>query len=63
MKKYTVNIKEVHNLEVVVEANSENEARAKAEEDLASCAENVDFDKIEYSHTLEKEDWTVCLIP
>lgn len=58
--KYTVNIKEVHNLEVIVDANSPEEAREKANDVYPS---DCDFDNLVFAYTLPKENWTVNPIP
>lgn len=53
--KYTVAIKEVHVLEVEIEANSPEEAREKAYNNFF----DYNFDNLVFSHTLPKEEWTV----
>lgn len=51
--KYIVGIREVHVSYRAVEASSQEEALQLAEDDLAS-----EF-HLEYSHTLDKDTWTV----
>lgn len=58
-KKYIVQIKEVHNLAVPVEASSENEARKIVNDWLASQDDKIPFDELTYSHTMPSCDWTV----
>ncbi len=60
--KFVVNIREVHILGVEVEANSEDEARQKAQDNYYGLQTNMDFQRLKYSHTLPKEQWYVCNI-
>lgn len=52
---YIVSVREVHVQQVKVEAASEDEAKTKVVE---GEGEYLD-DKLEYSHTLDKDLWTV----
>jgi hypothetical protein len=52
--KYIVTVYEVHSQIVEVEANSEEEARELA----SQMIEEEDYG-IEYSYTMDAEDWTV----
>jgi hypothetical protein len=53
--KYVVEIREVHFATVIVEAENEDDARKQAVEHLWN---NNDIE-MEYSHTLDREDWPV----
>lgn len=53
--KYNVQIYEVHTISVDVEADSEDDAKSKAMDKL----ESSDTLDIEYSHTLEQDEWVV----
>ena len=57
--KYIVNIKEVHNLPVEIEASSPQEAKEKVANMLANDDGSINFDLLEYSHTEDVEDWNV----
>ena len=57
--KYIVNIKEVHNLPVEIEANSPQEAKEKVADMLANDDGSINFDLLEYSYTEDVEDWNV----
>ncbi len=56
-KTYTVNIKEVHNVGVVIEARNIKEARQKAAEMVAK--EQIDYSTLAYSHHLPASKWPV----
>jgi hypothetical protein len=56
-KKYIVQVKEVHAVELEIEAESSAEARTKANEMLHE--EEYMGQELEYSHTMEPEEWTV----
>lgn len=53
--KYVVSIPEVHYVEVIVDADSEDNARKVANEAISQ------FDKLksEYSHTFDEDEWNV----
>jgi hypothetical protein len=53
--KYIVQVKEVHNAEYIVEADSPEEAKEKAQEEM----ENGDLPELIYSHTLDRSLWDV----
>jgi len=53
--KYIVQAKEVHNAEYIVEANSPEEAKQKAQEEM----EIGDLPELVYSHTLNQSLWNV----
>lgn len=58
MKKFIVELKEVHSVPVEVECPD----GATKEEILEAAARHFDeygFDEIEYSHTLDRDTWTV----
>ena len=55
--KYIVKVKEVHVVEVEVEAESPAEARSKVAEKLHD--EDYMENELVYSHTLEPEEWDV----
>ncbi len=57
MKTFIVNVKEVHNLPVPVEANTPEEAKSKVEDMLAAATAN--YDVLEYSHTMPPTSWNV----
>jgi hypothetical protein len=58
--KYKVNIKEIHYLEVEIEADSPQSAKQKVSDAYSGIdSEIIDFDELAYSHTLPVEDWTV----
>ena len=58
-KKYIVNIVEVHYLPVEVEANSPEEARELVNDMLFEEDEKINFDGLEYSHTMQMDSWPV----
>ena len=58
-KKYIVNIVEVHHLPVEVEANSPEEARELVNDMLSEEDEKINFDGLEYSHTMQMDSWPV----
>ena len=53
--KYSVQVKEVHNAEYIVEADSPEEAKAKAQEEM----NEGDLPELIYSHTLDQSLWDV----
>ena len=53
--RYAVEIREIHVVTVEVDADSEDEAREKA----SVVLEESDSLDMEYSHTLDWEDWPV----
>lgn len=58
--KYKVNIKEVHNLQCEVDATSPEQARQLVSNALAAVDESIiNYDLLEYSHTLPAAEWTV----
>lgn len=57
--KYIVTIREVHSMEVPVDASSEEEARSKVSEWLAETNDNIPYDLLEYSHTEDVCKWGV----
>jgi hypothetical protein len=58
--KYIVNVKEVHNLQIVVEADSKTEAIKKANDAIAN--EDLSGCPLEYSHILDENQWGVELV-
>ena len=59
MNKYIVQIKEVHNLPVEVEADSPEQARELVNEMLSEEDEKINFDGLMYSHTMQMDSWPV----
>jgi len=58
--KYKVNVKEVHNLEVAVEAESKEQAKLIVRGALARADEDIiNYDFLTYSHSEPMEKWTV----
>ena len=58
--KFKVNIKEVHYLEVLIEAATAEEARQKVEVAYNQMDETaIDLDGFDYSHTFPVAEWTV----
>ena len=55
MPEYIVKVREVHVMDVVIEADSKEEAIAAVTDGDGEYQD----DSLEYSHTLEAEDWTV----
>ena len=55
MPRYKVGIKEVHYNMVIVEAENEVEARAKADDE----SDELDSLRLMYSHTEHEGEWTV----
>ncbi len=55
MARFAVDIKEVHYATIVVEAKSAAEALCMAQEEL----ENGKELSVEYSYTLDPDEWTV----
>lgn len=65
MTKVTVYAKEIHVLPIVVEVENPSDwksAQAKAMDLYNLQADNIPFDKLEYSHTLPSEEWRVEII-
>ena len=57
--KYIVTIKEIHTYDTVVEADCPRAALEIASDKLAMCEIDEAFGDLEYSHTLDPEDWNV----
>lgn len=59
--KYQVKVAEVYTTVIDVEAESEQEAQAKAEELLAiGCYPNgEEFEEVKYDYTLDRDQWVV----
>ena len=62
MPKYMVTIHEVHSCTVVIEADSPDAAREKAEDERNNNDEFLAI-PVEYNYTLEPDQWTVILAP
>ena len=54
MKRYTVTIKEVHEQDIFVSANTEEEAVSKAREGVGDYVDGTRF-----QYTIDEENWTV----
>lgn len=60
MPKFRVQIQEVHYLTAEIDAADEQQAREKVNDAIADVDESIiNYDLLEYSHTLPKADWTV----
>lgn len=62
MPKFCVKVKEVHTQVIEVEAESEQDAQAKAEEVLEAGVNQDGSDlpeKVEYEYTLDRNEWNV----
>ena len=57
MKKFIVQVREVHIQRIAIEADDENEAMNLVAADQGTTID--DADSCEYSHTLEREYWSV----
>lgn len=57
MFKFVTDVKEVHSIPVEVEAKTVEEALQKAAE--ASRNGDLDYDNMEFSHTLDPATWNV----
>mgnify|MGYP006272624645 FL=1 len=55
--KYIVRVQEVHTIEVPVDASSVENAIEKAKDAIANG--DVDYTNLEYSHTIDSDDWTI----
>lgn len=58
MKKFVVTMKEIHSIDIEVEANSIEEAREKVS-DMIYEDETGRLQETEYSYMLEPEEWNV----
>jgi hypothetical protein len=57
MPKFIVNVKEVHNLPVEIVAETPEQAKDIVCDMIANAT--LDFDVLEYSHTLPSLEWEV----
>ncbi len=57
MKKYRVSIPEVHHVTLELEADSEDEAKQQANRAIEEGL--LDAYDIEYSHTMDLDEWSV----
>jgi hypothetical protein len=55
MKKFMVTVKEVYTREIEVEAESKEEAIEKANDVIEEGEDEIN---LEYSHTLDTDEWT-----
>jgi hypothetical protein len=65
MAKFQVKVKEVHTQIITVEAESEQDAQAKAEEVLSTGVNQDGTDLPEefvYDYTLERDEWNVWAV-
>ena len=61
MPRYQVQVQEVHTISIFVDAADEYEAQLAAEQIIAQDCydDDSEYDKPEYSHTLDRDEWPV----